>query len=64
MAFDSGDSLYPDPPVYRIGLDVMQVQLPKRDTFAGLVEAVSEQVRASIIYTRAPLTFKFSAHRS
>ena len=44
MAFSTGKDLYPDPPAYRIGLDVMLLQLPKRDTFPGFVEIFSEQV--------------------
>ena len=49
MAFSTGKDLYPDPPAYRIGLDVMLLQLPKRDTFPGFVEILSEQV--------SPITF-------
>ncbi|KAI0921498.1 hypothetical protein AcW1_004544 [Taiwanofungus camphoratus] len=44
MAFTSGDDLYPDPPAYRIGLDVMQLRLPRRETFAGFVDIVSDQL--------------------
>ncbi|TFK93921.1 hypothetical protein K466DRAFT_537224 [Polyporus arcularius HHB13444] len=44
MAFSSGPDLYPDPPAYRIGVDVMLLQLPKRDTFPGFVEVFSEQL--------------------
>lgn len=44
MAFSSGADLYPDPPAYRVGLDVMLLQLPKRDTFPGFVDIFSEQV--------------------
>ncbi|PIL36816.1 hypothetical protein GSI_00506 [Ganoderma sinense ZZ0214-1] len=44
MAFSTGNSLFPDPPAYRIGLDVMLLQLPKRDTFPGFVEIFSEQL--------------------
>lgn len=43
MAFSSGSDLYPDPPAYRIGIDVMLLQLPKRDTFPGFVEIFSDQ---------------------
>ena len=45
MAFSTGSDLYPDPPAYRIGVDVMLLQLPKRDTFSGFVQIFSEQVR-------------------
>ncbi|KAH9853709.1 hypothetical protein C2E23DRAFT_884383 [Lenzites betulinus] len=44
MAFSSGSSLYPDPPAYRIGVDVMLLQLPKRDTFSGFVEIFRDQL--------------------
>lgn len=46
MAFSSGTDLYPDPPAYRVGIDVMLLQLPKRDSFPGFVEIFSEQVSA------------------
>lgn len=49
MAFSTGDSLYRDPPAYRIGIDVMQIHLPRHDTFSGLVDAVSEQVRQTLL---------------
>lgn len=45
MAFSSGSDLYPDAPAYRIGIDVMLLQLPVRTTFANFVESVSDQVR-------------------
>lgn len=44
MAFSSGSDLYPDAPAYRIGIDVMLLQLPVRTTFANFVESVSDQV--------------------
>ena len=44
MVFSSGHDLYPDPPAYRLGIDVMLLQLPKRDTFTGFVGIFSEQV--------------------
>ncbi|KAI0773881.1 hypothetical protein C8Q74DRAFT_1267188 [Fomes fomentarius] len=44
MAFSSGADLYPDPPAYRVGLDVMLLRLPKRDTFPGFVDIFSEQL--------------------
>ncbi|OBZ76787.1 L-aminoadipate-semialdehyde dehydrogenase-phosphopantetheinyl transferase [Grifola frondosa] len=44
MAYASGDDLYPDPPAYRIGVDVMKLQLPKRDTFHGFVNTVGDQL--------------------
>ncbi|KAI9001245.1 hypothetical protein BD414DRAFT_474084 [Trametes punicea] len=44
MAYSVGADLYPDPPAYRIGIDVMLLQLPKRDTFPGFVEVFSDQL--------------------
>ncbi|OCH94245.1 hypothetical protein OBBRIDRAFT_789383 [Obba rivulosa] len=44
MAYASGPDLYPDPPAYRIGVDVMQIQLPDRHVFAEFVETVGEQL--------------------
>ncbi|KAI0721830.1 hypothetical protein C8T65DRAFT_629312 [Cerioporus squamosus] len=44
MAFSTGPDLHPDPPAYRIGVDVMLLQLPKRDTFPGFVEIFTEQL--------------------
>ncbi|RPD61876.1 hypothetical protein L226DRAFT_613241 [Lentinus tigrinus ALCF2SS1-7] len=44
MAFSIGSDLYSDPPAYRIGIDVMLLQLPKRDTFQGFVEIFNEQL--------------------
>ena len=55
MAFSSGDNLYPDPPAYRVGLDVMLLQLPKRDTFPAFVEIFSEQVNQLLSSTSAGL---------
>ncbi|KAH9894315.1 hypothetical protein C8Q73DRAFT_695253 [Cubamyces lactineus] len=44
MAYSAGADLYPDPPAYRVGIDVMLLQLPKRDTFPGFVEIFSDQL--------------------
>ncbi|KAI0356587.1 hypothetical protein OH77DRAFT_1452511 [Trametes cingulata] len=44
MAYSSGNGLFPDPPAYRVGIDVMLLQLPKRDTFPGFVEVFSDQL--------------------
>lgn len=44
MVYSEDGDLYPDPPVYRVGLDVMLLELPKRDTFPGFVEVFSDQV--------------------
>lgn len=50
MAFASGDR---DPPVYRVGVDVMKVELSKRETFPEFVKIFSEQVRCyRSIYTK------------
>ncbi|TBU32066.1 hypothetical protein BD311DRAFT_655567 [Dichomitus squalens] len=46
MAYSTGQDLYPDPPAYRVGLDIMRLQLPKRDTFPGFVEIFGEQLTA------------------
>ena len=48
MAFCSGQDLYPDPPAFRVGVDVMLLQLPKRDTFPEFVGIFSEQVKYSL----------------
>ncbi len=45
MVFSYGDDLYPDPPAYRLGIDVMCIQLPRRNTLAGFIEIFEEQVR-------------------
>jgi 4'-phosphopantetheinyl transferase len=47
MAYASGPELYPDPPAYRVGIDVMRLQLPRRITYAAFVESVSDQVNRS-----------------
>ncbi|KAJ3555145.1 hypothetical protein NM688_g2741 [Phlebia brevispora] len=44
MAFASGSDLHPDPPAYRIGVDVMKLSLPRRTTYAGFVETVGDQL--------------------
>ncbi|CDO74018.1 hypothetical protein BN946_scf185043.g67 [Trametes cinnabarina] len=44
MAYSTGADLYPDPPAYRVGVDVMLLQLPKRDTFSGFVNVFSDQL--------------------
>lgn len=62
MAFSSGDALYPDPPAYRIGIDVMLLQLPKRDTFSGFVEIFSEQVGPMMRLSFCILMFFHIAH--
>jgi len=41
MAFAEGRY---DPPAYRIGVDVMEVKLPPRDTFRGFVHTVGDQL--------------------
>lgn len=41
MAFGPGSD---DPPAFRIGVDVMKVELPKRSPFPQFVKAFSEQV--------------------
>ncbi|TFK56063.1 4'-phosphopantetheinyl transferase [Heliocybe sulcata] len=41
MAFAEGRC---DPPAYRIGVDVMEVKLPPRDTFRGFVHTVGDQL--------------------
>lgn len=42
MSFAPGDH---DPPVFRVGVDVMKVEFSKRETFAEFVNIFSEQVR-------------------
>ncbi|KAH9943110.1 uncharacterized protein BXZ73DRAFT_97165 [Epithele typhae] len=57
MALSSGDDLYPDPPAYRVGLDVMRLHLDKRDNFSGFVEIFSEQLTSRerlILLPKAP----------
>ncbi|KAI0771911.1 hypothetical protein BD413DRAFT_678515 [Trametes elegans] len=44
MAYSVGSHLYPDPPAYRIGIDAMLLQIPKRDTFPGFVEIFYDQL--------------------
>ncbi|KAI0650077.1 hypothetical protein C8Q79DRAFT_942183 [Trametes meyenii] len=44
MVYSIGPDLYPDPSAYRIGIDVMLLQLPKRDTFPGFVEIFVDQL--------------------
>ncbi|CCM03401.1 uncharacterized protein FIBRA_05532 [Fibroporia radiculosa] len=44
MGFTSGDELFSDPPAFRVGIDVMKLQLPKRESFAGFVDVVSDQL--------------------
>jgi len=41
MAFAAGEH---DPPAYRIGVDVMQVKLPPRETFKNFVFTVGDQL--------------------
>ncbi|KAJ8487492.1 hypothetical protein ONZ51_g4158 [Trametes cubensis] len=57
MVYSIGADLYPDPPAYRVGVDVMLLQLPKRDTFPGFVEIFSDQLtplERSILLPPAP----------
>lgn len=44
MAYDCSPGLYHDPPAYRIGVDVMKLQLPRRETFAEFVTIVNDQL--------------------
>jgi len=44
MAFARGNDLHSDPPSYKIGVDVMKINLPKRHTFKGFVEVFTEQL--------------------
>lgn len=46
MAYSIGSELFPDPPAYRIGIDIMLLQLPKRTPYDDFVETVSDQVSA------------------
>ncbi|PCH41391.1 4'-phosphopantetheinyl transferase [Wolfiporia cocos MD-104 SS10] len=46
VAYESGQDIYPDPPAYRVGIDVMKLQLPRRETFAAFVELFSDQLTA------------------
>ncbi|KAF7800008.1 hypothetical protein EIP86_011251 [Pleurotus ostreatoroseus] len=58
MAFASGADLHPDPPAYRIGIDVMLLQLPRGTTYAYFVETVSDQLtdlERGILLTHPPL---------
>lgn len=34
-----------DPPAYKLGVDVMKVELPKRESFPAFVRIFSDQVR-------------------
>jgi len=43
MAFSSGSH---NPPAFSIGIDVMKVRVPGRDTFASFVESVGDQLTA------------------
>ena len=49
MAYASGADLHPDPPAYKIGVDVMLLQLPRRTNYEGFVESVSDQVRRCVL---------------
>lgn len=60
MAFSSVPNLHPDPPAYRIGIDIMLLQLPKRDTFSGFVEIFSDQVGE--VYHPSDVSLKISGH--
>ncbi|KAI0347312.1 hypothetical protein BDW22DRAFT_1411123, partial [Trametopsis cervina] len=44
MAYATGPELSPHPPTYRVGLDVMLLQLPRRVGYAAFVESVSDQL--------------------
>lgn len=44
MAFATGEDLYPNPPAYRLGIDVMRLQHPDRTTYPEFVESISEQL--------------------
>ena len=48
MAYAAGADLHPDPPAHRMGIDVMLLQLPRRTTYEGFVESVSDQVRSAL----------------
>lgn len=54
MAYSIGLELYPKPPAYCVGIDVMLLQLPKRLTFTDFVETVSDQVRTLPKSSRSP----------
>jgi 4'-phosphopantetheinyl transferase len=41
MAFGPGDH---EPPVFRVGVDIMEVKLPQREPFPQFVRIFSEQV--------------------
>lgn len=43
MAWASGADLV-GPPAYKLGVDVMKVQLPRRECFANFLEAFGDQV--------------------
>lgn len=42
MAYAPGEQ---DPPAFRVGVDIMKVELSKRETFTEFVKIFSEQVR-------------------
>ena len=46
MAFTSGDQKR-----CNIGIDVMKVKVPGRESFASLVETVGDQVGLPLVYT-------------
>ncbi|KAI0092827.1 hypothetical protein BDY19DRAFT_509033 [Irpex rosettiformis] len=46
MVYASSSELYPDPPAYRLGIDIMLLRLPKRVTYAEFVESVGDQLTA------------------
>lgn len=43
MAWATGGDLV-GPPAYKLGVDVMKVQLPKRECFANFLDAFGDQV--------------------
>ncbi|KAK7695644.1 hypothetical protein QCA50_000280 [Cerrena zonata] len=44
MVFSTGEDLYPDPPAYRLGVDVMRLQPPHRQSLQEFIEIFSEQL--------------------
>lgn len=48
MAWASGGDLV-GPPAYKLGIDVMKVQLPKRECFANFLDAFGDQVSQSAL---------------
>ena len=44
MIFSTGEDLYPDPPAYQLGVDVMRLQPPHRQSLKEFIEIFTEQV--------------------